>query len=68
MWTEKLQQMTRDHFENIMKGAFMKKFGDNKYGLCVFIEEKYTITDRESDEVWEYDTMEEMLTDGWALD
>ena len=68
MWTEELQQMTIDHFENVMKGAFMKHFGDSKFGLCVLMEGKYIINDRESDEVWEYDTIDEMLADGWALD
>ena len=68
MWTETLQQQTRDHFENVMKGAFMKHFGDSRFGLCVFRDGKYIIKDRESDEIWEYVTMDEMLADGWALD
>jgi len=68
MWTETLQQQTRDHFENVMKGAFMKHFGDSRFGLCVFMDGKYIMNDRESDEIWEYATMDEMLADGWALD
>jgi len=69
MYSEKLQQMTRDHFENVMKGAFMKHFGDNKFGLCILQDGKYTINARgESDEVWEYDSMDDMIEGGWALD
>ena len=68
MWTEKLQQQTRELFKN-MNGAFMKHFGDSRFGLCILIDGKYVITDRgESGEVWEYDTVDQMITDGWAID
>jgi len=69
MWSKELQELTRDHFENVMNGAFMKHFGDSRFGLCILIDGKYVITDRgESGEVWEYESMDEMLKDGWALD
>ncbi len=68
MWTENLQQQTRELFEN-MNGAFMKHFGDSRFGLCILIDGKYVITDRgESGDVWEYDSVDEMITDGWAID
>ena len=61
MWTKKLQQLTRDHFENVMKGGMMKHYGDSKFGLGVFMSEKYIIHVLDSDEVCEYTTMDEML-------
>ena len=68
MWTEKLQQETKELFEN-MNGAFMKHFGDSRFGLCILIDGKYVITDRgESGDVWEYDSVDEMITEGWAID
>ena len=69
MWTETLQQQTRDHFENVMNGAFMKHFGDSRFGLCIFIDGKYVITDRgESEDIWEYNSMDDLIEAGWALD
>ena len=68
MWTENLQQQTREVFEN-MNGAFMKHFGDSRFGLCILIDGKYVITDRgESGDIWEYDSVDEMIVDGWAVD
>lgn len=68
MWTAELQQQTREFFEN-MNGAFMKHFDDSKFGLCILLKGKYIISDREeSGEVWEYASIEEMITDGWAID
>jgi hypothetical protein len=68
MWTEGLQQQTRELFQS-MNGSFMKHFGDSRFGLCIFIDGKYVITDREeSEDIWEYDSIGEMITDGWAID
>ncbi len=68
MWTEDLQRQTRELFER-MNGAFMKHFGDSRFGLCIFIDGKYVITDREeSGDVWKYDSVDEMIEDGWAID
>ncbi len=47
----------------------MKHFGDSKFGLYIFIDGKYVIIDREeSGDVWEYDSVDEMIEDGWAID
>jgi len=67
MWTENLQQQTREVFEN-MNGAFMKHFGDSQFGLCILIDGKYIIDNRSNDEVYEYKTMEVLLEDEWAID
>ena len=68
MWTEELQQQTRDHFKNVMKGGMMKHFGDSKFGISVLMDEKYVIHVIGSKEVCKFDSMEDMLQDGWALD
>ena len=68
MWSEDLQQQTRDHFENIMKGGMMKHFGDSKFGIGVFMDGKYSIHVLDSNEVYEYTTIDEMLKEGWVLD
>ena len=68
MWTEELQKQTREFFET-KNGAFMKHFGDSRFGLCILIEGKYVIRDRvKPGEVWEYGSMDELIEDGWALD
>ena len=52
-----------------MNGAFMKHFGDSRFGLCILIDGKYVIRDRgESGDVWEYDSVDDMIEDGWAID
>ena len=68
MWTEELQQQTKDHFKNVMKGGMMKHFGDSKFGIGVFSDGKYVIELMDGDEVYEYGTMDEMLNDGWVID
>ena len=67
MWTEELQQQTRKLFETLPMAA-MKHFGDSKYGVCVLDNGKYIITDRESDDTWEYDSIDALIVDGWAID
>ena len=70
MWTETLQQQTRDHFENVLPAAAMKHFGDDNFGFCVFLEGKYTINDRnpKSNKTWVYTSIEDLISDGWAID
>lgn len=70
MWTETLQQQTRDHFENVLPAAAMKHFGDGKFGVCVYLDGKYTIRDRDPDsnKIWEYTSMDDLIADGWAID
>jgi hypothetical protein len=69
MWTEELRQQTRELFKQ-MNGAFMKHCDGNRYGLCVLIDGKYEIMDRApgSNIVWQYDSLEDMIADGWAID
>jgi hypothetical protein len=67
MWSEELQQQTREFLEQYPAAA-MKHFGDIKFGICMIKEGKYLVLARSSDEKWEYDTIEEMIEDGWAID
>lgn len=69
MWSEELQQITRESFERFPV-ALMKHFGDMKFGFCVQQDNKYIIKDmdKHSDDEWIYDSMDEMLSNGWAVD
>ena len=67
MWTENLQQQTKEHFKQYPLGP-MKHFTGKKYGVCMCEDGKYTIANRSNDEVYEYETMEALLADGWAID
>ena len=67
MWSEALQQQTREFFDTLPM-ATMKHFGDMKYGFCILRDGQYIITDRESNEKWEYASMEALIEDGWAID
>ena len=68
MYTVELQQQTRELFEK-RNGAFMKHFGDSRFGLCILIDGKYVITDSgEPEDEWEYDSVDDMIEDGWAID
>ena len=69
MWTEELQQQTRELFEK-QNGAFMKHFGNGKFGICILVDGTYTIHgigDSKNDK-WEYDSIEDMISDGWVID
>lgn len=67
MWIEELQQQTREFFETLHMAA-MKHFGDMKFGFCMLKDGKYIIIDRESNEKWEYDSVDALIVDGWAID
>ena len=42
MWTKELQQQTWELFKK-QNGAFMKHFGDCKFGVCILIDGIYII-------------------------
>jgi len=67
MWTEELQKQTREFFETLPIAA-MKHFGDMRFGFCMLKDGKYIITDRESVDRWEYDSVDALIDDGWAID
>ena len=66
MWSEELQEQTKEYFKNLPVAA-MKKTG-GKYGVCILQDGKYTIQDRESDQVYVFECIDELIKDGWAID
>ena len=67
MWSKELQEQTKEFLEEY-KMAAMKHFGDSVYGVCVLKEDKYSITEHESNIVHEFESIEALINDGWAID
>ncbi|PHR54380.1 MAG: hypothetical protein COA44_13260 [Arcobacter sp.] len=67
MWTEVLQEETKEHFKN-MSFAAMKQFGTDTFGIGVFRDGKYIITNRESKEQYIYESMDDLIKAKWAID
>ena len=68
MWTETLQEQTKEYFKSIPI-AMMKQFGTHKFGACQLESDGiYYITVFDSDEVLSFETIEELLKAGWAID
>ena len=69
MWSEELQQQTREFFKK-WPMAMMKHFGDMKFGVCHVKDGRYLI-EGIGDAVgqrWEYASVDMMIADGWAID
>lgn len=66
MWSDELQEQTREYFKSLPIAA-MKQY-EGKYGICTLIDDKYIIKDRETKEVYEYSTMDELINAKWAID
>ena len=66
MWSEELQKQTREYFKS-MPIAAMKQIG-GKFGIGVFQDDKYIITDRETNEEYLYETMDALIEAKWAID
>ena len=66
MWSEALQEQTREYFKS-MPIAAMKQIG-GKFGICVFRDYKYLITDRETNEEYLFETMDALIDAKWAID
>jgi len=67
MWSQSLQEQTREHFKN-MPFAAMKQFGTDTFGIGVFRDGKYIITNRETNTQDEFSSMDELITAKWAID
>ena len=67
MWSEELQKQTKEHLEKL-PAASMKHFGDSRYGLCLFKNEKFVISEFETNEKHEFESIDELIEDGWAID
>lgn len=67
MWSKKLQKLTKEYLEE-MPAASMKHFGDFGYGFCLLMDGKYIIGIYDSDKKYEYETIEALIKDDWAVD
>ena len=66
MWSETLQQQTKEYFKTL-PFAEMKQFG-GRFGTCVYKDGQYIIVDKESDDVYTFESMDELIANGWAID
>ena len=66
MYSQKLQEQTREHFKNIPFAA-MKQFG-GKFGIGAFQGGKYIVTDRKTYEKYIFESMDKLIENGWAID
>ena len=68
MWTKILQDQTREYFK-INSIGMMKQFGTGKFGACQLESDGiYYITVFDSDVVLSFETIDELLEAGWAID
>ena len=67
MYTQTLQDQTREYFKNLPFAA-MKQFGTDSFGIGVLREGKYIITNRETKEKYIFENMDALLEAGWAID
>lgn len=66
MWSKELQQQTREYFKDIPFAA-MKKIGGT-YGICVYRDKCYIITDRKTNAEYIYHSMDALIDAQWAID
>ena len=67
MWSEELQKKTKEYFAE-MPIARMKYFGDSRFGTGALKDGKYIIIEDKVDEKHEYNSIDELINDGWAID
>jgi len=67
MWSESLKEQTREFLQQYQRGM-MKHFGDSRYGICLVSENSFEIFDRKTKEVESFNSIEELLAGGWAID
>ena len=66
MWSDELKQLTREMLSKIPM-AMMKKVGST-YGVLLLQDDKYVITDRTTNEEYLFESIEELIEAGWAVD
>ncbi len=67
MWSDELKERTIRHFR-LIPIAFVKNDQGHGTGFCRFAEERYNITSYEDRSIiFLYDTIEELLEDGWVI-
>ena len=66
MWSEELQEQTREYFKRLPIAA-MKKVG-GRYGVATMQDGKFIIQDRETDQTSVFECIEELIEADWAID
>jgi len=68
MYSQELQNQTKAYFKSDPL-AMMKQFKTHKFGACQLESDgRYYITVFDSDEVLSFNTIDELLEEGWAID
>ena len=68
MWTETLQQQTRDYFTSL-PFAMMKEFDTSRFGIAHHLEDdSFTISILDSKDILIFSSINEMISAGWAID
>jgi hypothetical protein len=73
MWSETLQEQTREFFRRYPL-AFVKHFGDLRFGICSLEEGRCVVQElpdvgrKGAPERWEYPSVEALIEAGWAID
>jgi len=66
MWSDELQEQTREYFKS-MPFAFMKKIG-GKNGVCTLENRIYTIKDRDTSEEYIFNSIDSLIAAQWVID
>ncbi|MDF1878416.1 hypothetical protein JHD46_02040 [Sulfurimonas sp. SAG-AH-194-C20] len=66
MWSDELKTLTRKMLSEVPM-AMMKNV-DLLYGVLLLEDDKYVITDRTSSDKYVFETIDELLAAGWAVD
>ena len=67
MWSDELQKETREFISKYGMAA-MKHFGNSVFGVCIVKDGKYLIKERDSDNEHLFESIEELVEAGWAID
>ena len=66
MWSDELKQLTREMLSK-MPMAMMKKIGSTS-GVLLLEGNRYVITDRTTNEKYLFESIEDLIEAGWAVD
>ena len=66
MYSQTLQEQTREYFKHLPFAA-MKQYG-GKFGLALFQDNQFIITDRKTDDKYYFDSIDALIEANWAID
>ena len=68
MWTETLQQQTREYFTSLAF-AMMKEFGTSRFGIAHRLEDdSFAVFVLKSRKILTFSSVDDMISAGWAID